>query len=462
MARQDYGILLVEDEDHMIAAIELVLGGQYRLRVARSVAEARAMLEAKWPDLLLLDLGLPDEPGSALLKEIRDSGEQLDVVVVTVSKDVGMAVEVMKLGAMDYIQKPFEKEDLLLCVQQTHEHWSLRNEIQRLRSALYEPFHFDSIVAESPQLLEVLAVAGKMARSEATVLITGESGTGKELIARAIHCDGTRKEGPFVAVNCAQFTGALLESELFGHEKGAFTGATSLRKGRFELADGGTLFLDEVGNTSPEMQSKILRVVETKQFERVGGQETIEVDIRLIAATNADLKEAIRRGRFREDLYYRLNVVQIEVPPLREHKQDIPPLCEHALAKHCAKTGRHFRGITPEAMELLMAYDWRGNVRELQNLLEMAVALEDTEWVTTRYFPPHILACAGQHRAALAKSNNLLETVVEGFERRFLEEQLRISNWNHRETARRLGVHRNTIENKIKKYGIAEEKPALR
>jgi len=461
MAKSNYRILLVEDEDHMVAAIDLVLGGQYTLRVARSVADARTMLRAEWPDLLLLDLGLPDAPGARLLQEVRASGNELDVVVITVSKDIGIAVEVMKLGALDYIQKPFEKEDLLLRVRQAHEHWRLRNEVRRLRNELYGPFHFGSIIAKSPQMLAVLAVARKMARSDATVLITGESGTGKELVAAAIHCDGSRREGPFVAVNCAQFTGTLLESELFGHEKGAFTGATDVRKGRFELAHGGTLFLDEVGNTSAEMQSKILRVVETKRFERVGGEETIEVDARLIAATNADLKEAMRRGRFREDLYYRLNVVQIEVPPLRERKDDIPALCDYLLTKHCAKTNRHFHGITPEVMELLAAYDWRGNVRELENVIEMAVALEDGEWITTRYLPAHILTCSGRTQAASARGGNVFETVTRDFERRFLEEQLRIHGWNHRKTARSLGVHRNTIENKIKKLGIGEERPAL-
>jgi DNA-binding NtrC family response regulator len=462
MAKSEYTILLVEDEDHMVKTIELVLGGQYDLRVAGSVAAARAVLKSGWPDLLLLDLGLPDEPGTALLKDLRKGDRQLDVVVITVSKDVGAAVEVMKAGAIDYIQKPFEREDLLLCVQQAYEHWRLRSEVQRLRTELYGPFHFGGIVAKSPKMLSVVAIARKMARSEATVLVTGESGTGKELIARAIHCDGIRREGPFVAVNCAQFSGTLLESELFGHEKGAFTGATSLRKGRFELAGGGTLFLDEVGNTSPEMQSKVLRVVETKQFERVGGQHTLEVDVRLIAATNTNLQEAISAGRFREDLYYRLNVVQVPVPPLREHKEDIAPLCGHFLAKHCAKTGRQFEGITPEAMELLMAYDWRGNVRELQNVLEMAVALEDAKWITTRYLPPHILACVTRFPAALDGPKNVLATVMYDLERRFLEEQLRVNGWNHRKTARSLGIHRNTIEQKIRKLGIRREKPDLK
>ena len=462
MATTDYRILLVEDEPHMITTIEFLLADRYRLRSARCAEEAWGMLDEEWPDLLLLDLGLPDDSGAHVLREIRERDTVLDVVVVTGRKDVKTVVEVMKLGARDYIQKPFEKEDLLLCVQQAHEHWRLKGEVDRLRAELYGPFHFSNIIATSPEMKHVLTIAEKMCKSEATVLITGDSGTGKELVARAVHCEGTRRGGPFVAVNCAQFAGSLLESELFGHEEGSFTGATGLRKGRFELADGGTLFLDEVGNTSLEMQSKILRVVETRQLDRVGGQETLEVDIRLIAATNADLEDDVRNGRFREDLYYRLNVVRIEMPLLRDRKGDIPQLCEHFLKKHSEKTGRHFVGITPEAVAVLRDYDWRGNVRELQNVLEMAVALEEGDWITTRYFPPHVLASLGQLPTSASQPRSALQMVVENFERRFLTEQLRTNGWNHRRTAQGLGVHRNTIEYKIKKYGIGDEKPSLR
>jgi len=342
MPPANYSILLVEDEDHMVATIEFVLGGQYELRSARSVAEARTQVAARCPDLLLLDLGLPDEPGTVLLEEMRKADLDFDVIVISGSREVGKAVKVMQLGALDYITKPFEKEDLLLCIRRAYENWSLRREAERLRSELYAPFHVSGIIAESAAMQGVLSIAKKMAHSEATVLITGESGTGKELVARAIHCEGDRSRGPFVAVNCAQFSGALLESELFGHEKGAFTGATQLRKGRFELADGGTLFLDEVGNTSVEMQAKILRVVESKEFERVGGQQSIKSDVRLLAATNADLEKEVREGRFREDLYYRLNVVRIEIPPLRERPEDIPALCKHFLDNITRRRGVRF------------------------------------------------------------------------------------------------------------------------
>ncbi len=461
MATSDYKILLVEDQEHMIATIEFVLGGQYSLRAARSAAEARKMLREERPDLLLLDLGLPDEPGTELLKGIRQTNLPLDVIVVTVSQEVSTAVQVMKLGARDYIQKPFEKEDLLLCVQQAYEHWNLRNELMRLRHEVSRPFHFENIITASLGMRQVVSLARKMTMSDANVLIVGESGTGKELIAQAIHWDGARRNGPLVAVNCAQFTGSLLESELFGHEKGAFTGASEQRKGRFELADGGTLLLDEVGNTSQEMQAKILRVVETMEIERVGGQKPIRVDVRLIAATNANLEEEMRKGRFREDLYYRLNVVRIDVPPLRQRKEDIPLLCDLFLAKHRAKSGRDIRGITPEAMAMLMSYDWRGNVRELQNLIEMAVALEEGPWITMRYLPPHVQGCVRHVQKSEGEPANILELSVGNFERFFIEEQLRINDWNHRETARNLGVHRNTIENKIKKYGIGSGNPGI-
>jgi DNA-binding NtrC family response regulator len=464
MESADYHILLVDDEEHMVTTMEFLLKDRYRLSSAHSVAEARTELSRNGPNLLLLDLGLPDGTGLDLLREIRDNNSPLDVIVITGQKDVGTAVQVMKLGAIDYVQKPFEREDLLLCIQRAFRNWELASRIERLQTNVSElsgPFHFGNIIATSPRMLDVISIARKMARSDATVLITGESGTGKELVASAIHWDGTRSDSPFVAVNCAQFTGTLLESELFGHERGAFTGATEQRKGRFELANTGTLFLDEVGNTSLEMQAKILRVVETKKFERVGGQKSVEVDERLIAATNADLREYIRQGKFREDLYYRLNVVRIEIAPLRERREDIPALCEHFLARHGARTGRRLRGITPEAMGMLHAYDWRGNVRELQNVLEMAVALEEGDWITTRYLPEHVLAAGCAEVAGERGGGSVLEGVVENFERRFLEEQLRVNDWNHRQTARALGVHRNTIENKIKKYGIREEKPEL-
>jgi len=439
----------------MIAAIEAVLGSQYNLQVAETMAEARKALTTAWPDLLLLDLRLPDGSGVDLLREAREADPKLEVIVITGSQDIGTAVQVMKLGAQDYLQKPFSHEDLLLCIQQAFERWRLKSEVSRLRSELYEPFHWGNIVSQSPATRSMLEVARKMAQTDTTVLITGESGVGKDLIARAIHCEGKRADGPFVAVNCVKFSTALLESELFGHEKGAFTGATSQRRGRFELADGGTLFLDEIGNTTPEMQAHILRTVETKQFERVGGEETLHTDFRLITATNTDLEAAVRERAFREDLYYRLNVVRIEVPPLRDRPEDIVPLCSHFLARLANKTAQPARPLTPEALNILKVWHWPGNIRELQNLLEMASVLEDGDWITSRHFPVQMrAAAASREQASTRNSRGLLEAMMEDYERMLIEEQLRVNGWNQVRTAQSLGIHRNTIDKKIKKYGL--------
>jgi DNA-binding NtrC family response regulator len=274
------------------------------------------------------------------------------------------------------------------------------------------------------------------------------------MVARAIHCEGERSEGPFVAINCAQFSSSLLESELFGHEKGAFTGATKQRRGRFELADGGTLFLDEIGNTSAEMQARILRVLETGRFERVGGEETISSDFRLLSATNANLEAAVRDGRFREDLYYRLRVVPIRIPPLRDRPEDILPLAEHFLAHQRARTGRHIRGFADEATALLRSWRWPGNVRELRNIVEMAVALTEGEWVTSSHFPMNILTQMPDEATAAGEAQNLLEWRVQQFEKQLVARELRRHDWNQAATAESLGCHRNTILNKIQKYGL--------
>ena len=453
MAESDFRILLVEDDEHMALAVQMALEPRYVVTIARSLLEGQSAMRAARPDLLLLDLNLPDGSGESLLRDARRADPGMEAIVLTGSQDVAKAVEVMKLGAQDYLQKPFAQEDLLLCVGRAFEKWKLRGEVHRLRSELYGSFQWGNIVAESAAMRPVLDLARRMARSDTTVLITGESGTGKDLIAHAIHCEGGRANGPFVAVNCAQFSSGLLESELFGHEKGAFTGAVRLRRGRFELADAGTLFLDEIGNTTLEMQARILHTVESRRFERVGGERSLHSDFRLIAATNSDVEEAVRKGDFREDLYYRLNVVRIAVPPLRERPEDIPALCEHFLARLAIRRGRLPRRITPEAMQMLRAWQWLGNVRELQNVLEMADALEDGEQITSQCFPMRLRAAALSGKGA-APSANVLTAMVEEFERHFLAEQLRAHNWNQLRTAQSLGAHRNTIDKKIRKYGL--------
>jgi DNA-binding NtrC family response regulator len=456
MQGSDFRLLLVEDEEHMVNSMRLILEPKYSLEFACSIEEALRKMKSNPPDLLLLDLHLTDGLGIQVLREARKMDPGPDVVVITGSQDVGMAVEVMKLGAQDYLQKPFAQEDLLLCIQRVLEKWELKSEVTRLRSELLEGCHWGNIIGQSPVLMRALNLARKMSLSDTTVLITGESGTGKDLVARAIHCEGLRSNGPFVAVNCAQFSGPLLESELFGHEKGAFTGATTQRRGRFELADGGTLFLDEIGSTSLEMQVRILRAVETRQFERVGGEKTISSDFRLIAATNADLEEAMKKGEFREDLYYRLNVVRIEVPPLRDRREDIPQLCEHFLTRLRGKSRNKPKTISPEAMAMLSSWNWPGNIRELGNVLEMAYALEESDFITSRCLPLRMRMVIGE-KAPLVRddSSNLLEAMVSDYERQVIEEHLSAHGWNQLKTARSLGIHRNTIDKKIKKYGLS-------
>ena len=400
---------------------------------------------------MLLDIRLPDMDGMDVLRQVKQLTPLTDVIMITGVRDIQTVVASMKLGALDYVQKPFGREELLLSVARACEKRRLEGEVARLRSELYEPYRFCNIVNGSPGMQQVIAVARRMAQADVNVLITGESGTGKELLARAIHCEGKRRDGPFVALNCARYTGTLLDSELFGHDKGAFTGAYRARRGRFEMAHGGTILLDEVGTAQPDIQSKLLRVLEQKCFERLGGEKTLSVDVRIIASTNIDIKAAVDDGLFREDLYYRLNVANIELPPLRQRREDIPLLVDSFLEKQFAKTGRRHKGVTEEAMRLLMLHQWRGNVRELESLIQMASVMEDGEWITPRYFTNEILQ--GNVDMPVQPSNRLHEATAQ-FERSFLTSTLRECGWNHRLAAARLGVHRNTIESKIAKYSI--------
>ncbi len=450
--RADYQILIVEDDRLAARSLELLLKTRYVVQCVGTGREAIEAVREHPVDLMLLDINLPDMTGVEVLREVRRLSTLVEVIMLTGVRDVPTVVECMKLGAMEYIQKPFETQELLLHVKRACEKRQLEREVVRLRSELYEPFRFCNIVGKSEAIREALNVARKMAQTDVNVLITGESGTGKELFARAIHFEGSRREGPFIALNCARYTGDLLDSELFGHEKGAFTGAVQSRRGRFEMADGGTLFLDEIATAQPDTQSKLLRVLEEKCFERVGGEQTIRVDVRIIAATNVDLQNAIAEGAFREDLYYRLNVARIHLPPLRERREDIPLLVDFFLKAHYAKRGKLIRGVDDDAMRLLMLHHWKGNVRELENQIQMSAELEEGEWITRRYFTSDILASETDPSAA--EPSNKLAAAVGQFERAFLIAARRENNWNRRETARQLGVHRNTIEGKMAKYGI--------
>ena len=369
-------ILIVEDEAKMRRLLELRLGEEGF--VVHSAADAETglqLLVREKPDLVVTDLRLPGMSGLEFLQAVKRANAALPVVVMTAYGTVESAVEAMKVGASDYVTKPFSFDELVLVIRKELDSHRLREENRSLREALGRRYAYTNIVAQSDKMQAVLAMVERVAPTNSTVLLGGESGVGKDLIARAIHEHSQRASGPFIKINSTAIPETLLESELFGYEKGAFSGATGTKPGKFELADKGTLFLDEIGDVPGAIQVKLLRVLQDREFERLGGTKTLKVDVRLVAATNRDLRAALEEGTFREDLYYRLNVVAIDIPPLREHKEDIPALANYFLERYAKESGKTITGITPEAMKRLMDYHWPGNVRELQNIIERGVTL---------------------------------------------------------------------------------------
>lgn len=372
-------ILIVDDEVSVRDSLRMIFKKDYQVIMAGSAEEAIIKVKSEEPDLIFLDIIMPGKDGMQALKEIRGMHPQIPVIMLTATKTLKTAVEAMKLGAYDYITKPFDVEELKLIAQKALESRDLRRENRRLQGEVEERYHFDNIIGKSKEMRDIYATIRQIAEKNSTVLIHGESGTGKELVARAIHYNSHRKNKPFVAVNCAAIPETLIESELFGHEKGAFTDAQTRRIGHFELADQGTLFLDEVSELILPTQAKILRALQERDFVRVGGGKTISVDVRLISATNKNLEEMMARGAFRSDLFYRINVVPLTIPPLRKRKEDILLLAKHFLDKH-AGVGK--KKISPEAMDILIAYDWPGNVRELENIIERIVVLTTSDTIT--------------------------------------------------------------------------------
>ncbi len=389
-------LLVVEDQASHRRVLEAHFSKHYHVLTAEHGQRALEIAAQQPIHLLITDLILPGMNGIDLLRQMRETHPELRAIVITGHPTVRSAVQAMKDGAIDYIVKPFDLDELKAKVDKAAEEYRLKEENLRLRQQLRSTFDFRGIVGKSGAMQEVYRTIAKVASSRATVLIRGESGTGKELVAKAIHYSGNRSAGPFIAVSCAALPETLLESELFGHEKNAFTGATSQKPGRFELAHGGTLFLDEIAEVPPPIQVKLLRVIQEREFERLGGTKTIKVDVRLIAATNKDLEEMVKQGTFREDLYYRLQVIQIYMPPLRERKDDIPLLVDHFLSRYNEENGKHLQAPTAETMEILMKYHWPGNVRELENAIERAVVLADShaEWLTPDLLPASVTASA--------------------------------------------------------------------
>jgi len=445
-------IVVVDDES---AQRELIVGflkkQGHEVFPAATGPEALALVRDRRVDLVLSDCRMPGMSGPELLLEIKTINPEIPLILMTAYGTVETAVQAMKDGAADYLSKPLDLEELLLRVARVSERVRLTSEVRDLQAQLVERHRLEGIIGESGRMQEVLALAKRVAPSDATVLIRGESGTGKELIARAIHFNSPRASGPLVNLNCAALPEQLLESELFGHEKGAFTGAIAQRKGRFEQAGGGSIFLDEIGDLSPALQVKLLRVLQERAFERVGGNKTITADVRMLAATHRDLERAMREGTFREDLYYRLNVVTIQIPPLRERREDIPLLLDHFLRKFAEKNRRDVTGLTAAARDALLKYDYPGNVRELENIVERAVLLCRGRVIDLEDLPA--TARPGQ-RSAGAPLPKDLPGVLADIERQAIQSALERTNGIQTQAAEALGISERVLRYKMKKYSL--------
>ncbi|MBF8261011.1 MAG: sigma-54-dependent transcriptional response regulator [candidate division NC10 bacterium] len=450
--------LLVVDDEHLIRwSLEQTLAkGGYEVSTASTGEAALATVREDPPDLILLDLKLPDIDGLQVLRQIKELSPHVQVLIMTAYADVGTAVEAMKLGAYDYLPKPIDFENLAVTIRNALEASQLKRKVQLLSEKHLYPYHFDRIVGTSWGIREVIALARKVARSESTTtLIQGESGTGKDLLAKAIHYESTRAEEPFMEIACTAMPETLLESELFGHERGAFTDAKAQKKGLFEVAHGGTIFLDEIGDMSGGLQAKLLRVLEERNFRRVGGTKDVTVDVRVIAASNRDLRQAVDSGAFRKDLYYRLQVVTITIPPLRDRREDIPLLGRHFLEYFGREFKRRRPRLSPEAERLLVQYDWPGNVRELRNVVERVMILEDTGDLLPGHLPPEIGPVAASP-SLLVPTFQLPEAgvVLEEVEREFVRQALELTRGNQTRAARLLGLTRDELRYRVKKFGL--------
>ena len=460
-------VLVVDDEASIRSSLTGALKDEgYRVTTAASGREALESLKAEKPDVVLLDIWMPEMDGLEVLRHLKAAVPEVAVIMMSGHGTIETAVKATKLGAFDFIEKPLSLERLLVLLQNVAGVQDLARENHALRKQVEKGRALVGLSASMQQIQEVIK---RVAPTTGSVLITGENGTGKELVAHSIHSLSPRYGKPFVEVNCAAIPEELIESELFGHEKGAFTGATQLRRGKFDLANGGTLFLDEIGDMSLKTQAKILRIVQEQKFERVGGSQTISVDVRIVAATNKDLKAEIQRGAFREDLYYRLNVVPVTLPALRERKEDIPALAQHFLKEFCGAHGRKPRDLSPEGMAVLTAYTWPGNVRELKNLIERVVILtteaEDGRHVTAATLLAHLkdeaisatlarTGLEGQGTGAEAQTGRNLRDARHEFEKDFILRTLKENDWNVSRTAQVLGIERSHLHRKIKSYGI--------
>jgi len=453
-------VLVVDDDPgHRTTLQTIIRSWGYTVDAADDGGTAVEKVRHRPYDLILMDVRMAAMSGIEALKRIKNYNPAIPILIMTAYSSVESAVEALKSGAYDYLTKPLDFEVLKLTIERALEHTELKEENRVLKQRLQAGFDMRQIIGKSRAMKSLLEMTAMIAASEATVLITGESGTGKELIARAIHFNSGRRDNPLVVVNCAALTDTLLESELFGHEKGAFTGADRRREGRFMQADSGTIFLDEIGETSPVMQAKLLRVIQEREIQRVGGEKPLKVDVRILAATNRDLEGAVAEGRFREDLYYRLNVVTLPMPPLRERGDDIPLLAQHFVRQYARKNRKNVRGFSPLAMDMLLKYDWPGNVRELENAVERAVILLTGDLISEKELPLSITgAYYGPVVPAAAIPGALPDTEprpLDEVEKEAILAALEAAGGNKSEAARRLGINRKTLHKKLKSYGVS-------
>ena len=453
-------VLTVDDDINIVKSLEELLSlKKYRVFGHITCGDALRNFEEIAPDFAIIDFYMPEMTGLELMKKFHEKDPELPVIVLTAAREVETVIEVIRAGAFHYLTKPVQPDELFNTIDKIAKQAQLKNENRRLRDELSDRYQFDNIIGRSGPLREVFDILGSAVKTKSTILITGNSGTGKELIARAAHYNSSRRESPFIKVNCAAIPESMLEAELFGIEKNVATGVAA-RPGKFELADSGSIFLDEIGDMSPITQAKVLRALQEREIERIGAIRPKKVDIRVIAATNQDLEKMIEDKKFREDLYYRLNVFQIHLPPLSERTEDIPLLAEHFVEKYCLENGVPLKKIDPRAMEHLCERAWPGNIRELENAIERAVGLSTADTITKDLFDAgRYRGTAEPAKAAASDNDKGLEDLVADFERKLIREYLEKNSWKQNKTAEQLGISERSIWYKIKKLGIEAKKP---
>ena len=465
MSEHSGSILVVDDEPAIRESLEILLSdANYKVSLAKGGVDGLKKLESDLFDLVLLDVMMPDKNGLEVLEEIGHASPETAVIMITAYGTIENAVRAIKSGAVDYVTKPWDNEKLLLDIRNGIQQRKLQYENRELKRALKRQSGFANMVGKSERMLKVFDLVTQVAQSRSTVLIQGESGTGKELIAKAIHANSSRSKKAFVTVNSGSLPSDLLESTLFGHLKGAFTSAVASKKGLFEVADQGSIFFDEIGTVGLETQAKLLRVIQEREFMRLGGVDTIKVDARIIAATNVDLKGLVQQGTFRDDLFYRLNVISVQLPPLRERKEDIPLLVDHFLKKFSQENNKTFSPVSPEIMRLLVQYDWPGNVRELENIIERAVVLSTSGELSQELIAPEVRLASPIHKTngAPAMDGKPLCVILDSFERDVILQMLESVNWSQTEAAERFGLPLSTLNSKVKRLGIDAKRRRLR